>query len=275
MSAPLGIIAGAGDLPRLIAEAQAGAGATYLVCCFAGHAPDWLEGHPSVTVPFEKPGRLLAALRERGIDRLVLAGALVRPKLRPLSFDRTAMALAPKLMPLLKEGDDALLRGLGAILEGEGFALIGAQEAVAGLLAPAGPIAGPAPEEAHRADIARAADLVARLGAADIGQGAVVEAGLCLGLETVQGTDALLAFVAGTDPALRAGRGGVLYKAPKPAQDRRIDLPTIGVATLRGAARAGLSGVAVAADGVLLIDRAALEAEARALGLFLYGWDAA
>lgn len=274
MSAPLGIIAGAGNLPRLIAEVRQAEGSDYLVCCFEAHVPDWVAGHPAVTVPFEKPGRLLSALRARGIAHLVLAGGLVRPRLRPLHFDRLAMTLAPRLVPLLGRGDDALLRGLGAVLEAEGFELVPPQAVLADLAAPAGPIAGPAPDEAVRADIARAAALVAALGAADVGQGAVVEAGQCLGLETLQGTDAMLGFVAATDPALRAPHGGVLYKAPKPAQDRRLDLPAIGVETLRSAARAGLSGVAVAAGGVLIIDRPAVQAEAAALGLFVFGWEA-
>jgi DUF1009 family protein len=269
----LGIVAGAGALPRLIAEAQGARG--HLVCAFEGAAPDWIGAHPHVVVPFEKPGALFAALRQAGVRRLVMAGGMKRPKLRPLHFDRTALGLASKILPLMGQGDDALLRGLAAVFEAEGFALVGVQQVLDGLLAPAGAIGGVAMAETHAADIRRAAQIVAALGALDVGQGAVVEAGICLGVETIQGTDALLEAVARTVPALRAdpsGRAGVLYKAPKPAQDRRLDLPAIGVETVRRAAAAGLAGIAVAAGGVLLIDRPAIEAEAGARGLFLHGW---
>ena len=271
MADALGIIAGAGALPRRIAEAQGTA--PYLVCAFEGVAPDWIATHPHVVVPFEKPGRLFAALHEAGIRRLVMAGGMRRPRLRPLAFDGTAVRLAARILPLLGKGDDALLRGVAAVLEAEGFRLIGAHEVLDTALATDGTMAGPPPDAATLADIARAAEVVAALGALDVGQGAVVAGGLCLGVESLQGTDALLDFVAGSDRALWPDNAcGVLYKAPKPQQDRRLDLPAIGLETLRRTARAGLAGVAVEAGGVLLIDRDAVLAEAARLGLFVHGW---
>jgi DUF1009 family protein len=269
----LGILAGSGDLPRQIAQAQGAR--PHLVCAFEGSVPGWIADHPHVVVPFEKPGRMFEALRNAGVTRLVMAGGMSRPKLRPLAFDRTALSLASKVLPLMRQGDDALLRGLADVLEEEGFELVGVHDVVSGLLAPEGVIAGPAPDAAALADIARAATIVAAVGGLDVGQGAVVEAGLCLGVESLQGTDAMLAFVAETPPKLREdSTRGVLFKAPKPKQDRRLDLPALGAETIRGAARAGLGGVAVAAGGVLLIDREAIVAEAARLGLFVYGWSA-
>ena len=65
--------------------------------------------------------------------------------------------------------------------------------------------------------------------------------------------------------------GGVIVKAPKPGQERRVDLPTIGAETLNKAAEAGLAGVAVAAGRVLMAEPAATVAAANKLGLFLVG----
>jgi DUF1009 family protein len=270
----VGLIAGAGALPRLIAEERARRAQRYLVVAFEGAAPDWIGGHPHAIVAFEKPGALFRALRAAGVDTVVFAGGLARPQLRPLRFDATAIALAPTILPLLRQGDDALLRGLAATFEREGFRLAGAHALLGGLLAPDGPIAARRPSDHDRADIERAATLAAALGALDVGQGAVVEDGACLGLETRQGTDALLDFVAATPARLRAPRGrpsGVLYKAPKPGQDWRADLPAIGPETMRRAAAAGLAGVAVQARGVLVLDLEATRAEADRLGLFLTG----
>jgi DUF1009 family protein len=72
--------------------------------------------------------------------------------------------------------------------------------------------------------------------------------------------------------AALGGRGGVLVKRPKPQQERRIDLPTIGVTTVRGAADAGLAGIAVEAGGALIVDQAAVAALADELGIFIYGF---
>jgi DUF1009 family protein len=122
------------------------------------------------------------------------------------------------------------------------------------------------------ADAERAAAIVAALGAVDVGQGAVVAQGLCLGVEALPGTDALLAQVAGIGalrPDPERGRG-VFYKAMKLEQDRRIDLPTIGPDTLRAAAEAGLGGIAFQAGSVICLDLDEMRRLAAELGLFLW-----
>jgi DUF1009 family protein len=268
--ATLAVIAGSGALPELIADARAKAGEPHFVVAFEGQAPGWIGGHPHLVVPFEKPGRLFAALRERGVDRVVFAGGLSRPELSPLRFDFTGIRLAPRVLGLLKKGDDALLRGLAAIFEGEGFAMAAAQDVLAELLAPAGAFSGRVATAEEMEDAAEAARLAGLIGSMDVGQAAVVAGGLCLGLETLQGTDALLEFVGRTDPAVRPGPG-VLYKGPKPGQDWRMDLPAIGPETVRRAHAAGLAGIVCRAGAVLVLGLEATRAEADRLGLFLHG----
>jgi hypothetical protein len=119
------------------------------------------------------------------------------------------------------------------------------------------------------ADAARAEAIVAALGAVDVGQACVVARGLCLAVEALPGTDAMLAQVAALPEALRP-KGGLLYKAAKPGQDRRLDLPALGVETIKGAAAAGLAGIAFQAGSVICLDLPAMQAEAVARGLFLW-----
>ena len=141
-----------------------------------------------------------------------------------------------------------------------------------GLVPGAGVLCG-RPSERDIADAARAAEIVDALGRVDVGQGAVVAQGLCLGVEALAGTDALLDTVAVLPDLLRPdpARGrGVLYKAAKPGQDRRVDLPTLGVDTVRRAAAAGLGGIAWEADAVICLDLTAMCAEAQSAGLFLW-----
>lgn len=272
MAGALGIIAGTGALPRLIAEDCAARGAAVFVVRFTGIDAPWADAFPHADIPHEKPGRLFKALRAAGCDRICFAGAMTRPRLNPLKFDAKALMLAPRALALLARGDDEMLRGFAAMLEAEGLTMVGAHELLGGLLAPVGPIGPLAPTERDVADAGLAAQIVRALGAVDVGQGAVVAGGVCLGVEAIAGTDALLAQVATVPAHLRPeGRAGVLFKGPKPGQDRRMDLPAIGTQTLRNAASAGLSGVAVGAGGVLLLGRDELAAEAERLGLALWG----
>jgi UDP-2,3-diacylglucosamine hydrolase len=268
--AGLAIVAGRGALPRLLAEDCAARRRPYCVVVFDGLALDWLDGHPVLAASYEKPGRLFDALRAAGCRSVTFAGGIARPRLQPLGFDLKMLRLAPRLLRGIRSGDDSTLRLVASIFEAEGFAVQAPQEILPDLVATAGILGRHAPSAVDRSDADRAAAIVAALGAADVGQAAVVAGGICLGLESIQGTDALLAFVARTPAELRPAAKGVLFKGPKPGQDRRVDLPAIGPGTLAGAAAAGLAGVAVEADGVMILDHAATIAAADAAGLFLW-----
>lgn len=273
MGAATALIAGRGALPAHLARALARSGAPFLVAQVEGFEMDNPDGLPVETFALERLALLFDLLHDRGVARVLLAGAVTRPRLDPERIDpRTAMLL-PRILPMLGQGDDAALRAVVALIEDEGFAVVGAEAVAPDLLPAPGVPTRAQPSAADKTDAARAAGIVAALGAADLGQGAVVAQGLCLAVETLPGTDAMLAFVAEVAGACRPdpkGAKGVFYKAPKPAQDRRVDLPTIGPATVEAAARAGLAGIAVEAGGVLVLDPAETVARADALGLFLW-----
>jgi DUF1009 family protein len=272
---PLAIVAGQGTLPRRIAERRAQAGLPYLLVIFPGCFEPWMAAHPHQHHEFEKPGRLFRALRFAGAGHVVFAGAMTRPRLRPWRADLKALGIAARAFSLLRVGDDAMLRGFAAIFETEGVALIGPHEVLGGgATLPPGALGARAPGERDRRDAARAARIVAALGPLDVGQGAVVAAGLCLAVEAIEGTDLMLARLAELPPERRAAApppAGVLYKGPKPGQDRRLDMPAIGPATVAGAARAGLNGIVAAAGETVLLDAAGTRAAADAAGLFVYG----
>ena len=172
-------------------------------------------------------------------------------------------------MAAFAAGDDATLRAIITLFEDSDIAVEGVGTLAPQLLPSAGLLAGTLPHDAE-ADAARAEAIVAALGAADVGQGAVVAGGLCLAVEALPGTDIMLAQVAALPEGLRPKAKGLFYKAAKPGQDRRVDLPTIGPATLRAVAAAGLAGVAFQAGSVICLDLPALKSTALETGLFLW-----
>ena len=267
MSGRLAILCGQGGLPVALAESDSDA-----VCvAFQGVAHD-LTG-PVVLHRFERLGEMFADLRARGVTRVVLAGAMSRPALDPAVLDPLMMALAPRLMAAMQGGDDALLRLILSVIEEQGFAVMGAHELRPDLLAAAGHLAGPAPGARDLEDAARAADILMALAPLDVGQGAVVAGGLVLGIETVQGTDAMLEFVGATPAALRRGAGGVFVKASKRGQELRVDMPAIGPDTIARAAAAGLRGIVLEAGRVLILERARTVAACDSAGIFLLARD--
>lgn len=260
------IIAGRGALPAVLAAALD----RPLVCALDGFAPEELVVDQVFRV--ERLVPFLNGLEDAGVTRVVFAGAVQRPRLDPGLFDPQTAQMVPRLLAALQGGDDATLRAVIGIFEECGFAVVGVQDVAPALVPSAGVLAGQVSDR-DRSDAERASAIVAALGAVDVGQGAVVVQGLCLGVEALPGTDALLTGVAGLPVGLRPdpARGrGVFYKAPKPGQDLRIDLPTLGVATVEAVAAAGLGGIAFAAEGVICLDLPAMQVRAAELGLFLW-----
>ncbi|MFN3292481.1 MAG: UDP-2,3-diacylglucosamine diphosphatase LpxI domain-containing protein [Gemmobacter sp.] len=259
----IAVIAGAGALPGAVAAALGG-------------APVFSPEGVAVAVPaerfrFERLVPFLAMLADRGIGGVVLAGAMTRPRLDPALFDAATAQLVPRLVAAMQAGDDATLRAVVAVIEEAGLNVLGLAEVAPELIPGAGVLGAVQPGAQDKADVARAAAVVAALGAVDVGQGAVVAQGLCLAVEALPGTDAMLDWVVAVAGRLRPpGARGVLWKAPKPGQDLRVDLPALGPETVRRAAAAGLAGIAWPAGGAVVLDRDAMVAAADAAGLFLW-----
>lgn len=270
----LGLIAGGGDLPREIVAACRAADRAVFVIRLRGITDPALGEDQAVDCGLAELGRVLKALKQQGCVSVCFAGRVSRPDFAALRPDLRGLAALPGAIAAASRGDDALLRFFAAEFEREGFIVEGADQIVAGLTLGLGVLGRHAPSADHQLDIERAMDAARALGRLDIGQAAVAARGLVLAVEAQEGTDAMLARCAQLPAALRGTSDrpeGVLAKAPKPIQDRRIDLPTIGAATLIGAARAGLAGVVGEAGGLLLIDRARVIATADDLGLFVLG----
>lgn len=269
----LAIMAGAGDLPRLLAEKCRSDGQAYLVVQFPGVPLDWTGDHPVEAVQFEKFGHIFKTLRDHHCTRVTFAGAMARPRLNPTKFDRKFLSVAPALLSALKGGDDATLRAISKVFEDEGFGVIAAHSILDSLIVEAGVLTKARPSAEDKADAARAQIIVDALGAVDVGQGAVVAQGICLAVESIQGTDRMLQFVADTAEGFRPdqkGGKGVLYKGVKPEQDRRMDVPTVGPNTVDMAAKAGLAGIVMEAGEIQVLDLPQTVARADALGLFLW-----
>ena len=267
MAPKLGILAGDGDLPVKLVEVCRATGREIFVVVFNGESnPACADGAPHVWLDLGAVGSVIRALKEAECRDVVLAGPIRRPRLTSMRLDRRGAAMVPRL--LRARGDDALLTVVIDELEGEGFNVVGADDVFSGLLAAEGVLGARRPDAGEWDDIARGVEVVRAIGAIDVGQAAVVHDGYVLGVEAAEGTDALVDRVA----ALRRGeRGGVLAKLRKPGQDRRADLPTIGIGTIERASAAGLAGIAVEAGETLVLDLEAVIDGADAAGLFLVG----
>jgi len=275
----LAIVAGGGDLPRRVAEHARRTGRDPMVVGLKGFAEaSLISEFAGVELSVGELGKLMQLMRREGCEEMVFAGTVKRPDFGSLRLDLKGVQSLPRILAAAKRGDDALLRAVMDTFAEAGFRIVGADDVLDDLKVGPGPLGAISPAPEHWLDIRRAAEVASAIGALEIGQGAISCAGLILAVEAQEGTDRMLARCADLPAEIRGtpeARQGVLVKRPKPMQERRIDLPTIGVSTVRGAAAAGLAGIAVEAGAALAVDRDQIRALADQLGVFVYGFTAA
>lgn len=269
----LGIICGGGKLPLEVARAARAAGNTVFLIGITGEADTAIEAFPHAYVRWGEVGKLFALLGEQGCSDIVVIGKVRRPSLRQVHFDFGALRAMPRFLAMLVGGDDKILSSIVSYIEERGLRVLGAQEFLPHLIADAGRLGRITPGPAQEQDAALGFKVAGALGAFDIGQAVVVEGGYVLTVEAAEGTDVMLTRAG----ALRRGgetKSGVLVKRAKPGQELRIDMPTVGVRTVTGAAEAGLAGIAIEAGRTLLADYEDVIEAADKAGLFLLGLSA-
>jgi len=264
----LGIIAGSGTLPGLLAAACRAEGRPFYVLGLTGFADAaTLGAEPNAWIRLGEAPKGFTYLREAGVGTVVMAGGVRRPSLAELRHDLKATAFFARIAARAL-GDDGVLRAVIAEIEREGFAVVAPDEVLKDLLAAEGALGQLQPDGDTMADISHGFEVARALGRLDIGQAVVVQQGVILGVEAAEGTAALIARCG---PLQHPGRRAVLVKARKPQQDRRVDLPAIGPDTVAQVAAAGLQGIAVEAGGSLVLGRAAVAAAADRAGVFVVG----
>lgn len=273
---PLALICGGGSLPLAVADSAAARGRRVLLFPVRGAADpaDYAGRADQHWVHYGQFGTVARVARSHHCRDMVLLGWLVRPSLRQLRPDFLTLRVLPHVVRAFRGGDDHLLSSIARVIERHGFCLLGAHEVAPEILMPEGVLGRAQPSERDRADVALGFDYLRAAGPFDIGQAVVVANNHVLAVEAAEGTDHMLARVAQLRQSGRisAAKGtGVLVKAPKPAQDRRFDLPSIGPRTVEGVAAAGLGGMAVTAGSTIIAEPGRLIQAADRTNVFVLG----
>jgi DUF1009 family protein len=272
---PVAMICGGGSFPGAVAEAIVGRGRQPVLFGLKGWAdPTIVERYPHHWIAIGQAGRFFRLARQEQCKEVLFIGSLLRPPIRQLRLDWHTIRLMPRLVRAFRGGDDRLLSGIASMAEDGGLRVIGVRDVAPEVFVPAGAFGGRQPSERDNGDIARGMQLIAALGPFDVGQAAVVANNHVLAVEAAEGTDNMLLRIAdlrlkgrvSTPPGV-----GVLVKAPKPGQDRRFDLPSIGPRTIENVVRAGLAGVAVAAGSTIIAEAAEVTALADRANIFVVG----
>jgi UDP-2,3-diacylglucosamine hydrolase len=273
----LALIAGGGGVPVEVADYLRRTARPYCVIRLKGMAAPELESHPGHEVDIGNFAQLFMLLASEACLAVCMVGYVKRPDFDSMDRDHGGAEHLPGIKAAGRGGDDSLLRQVAKVFEAQGYAIEGAHQADPELLIGSGRQAGPQPTPQTIEDMVEAIRIAHGVGALDIGQAVVVADKITLAVEAQEGTEAMLKRVATLSSALIGkpdARKGVLCKLAKPIQDLRLDMPTIGVATVEDVATAGLCGIVAQSGALLIADKRSVYERAEALGIFIYGHDA-
>lgn len=272
--ASIAIIAGEGALAHLITRACLARGEVPLIIMLPHKRQASVKSFFGCQVLFPKtPWAALRLAHANSIRRVIFAGKYTRSTAKH-EAERTSknilLAFITKRL-IARFGDDRAMRRIAWILKLFAIRVVAPQEFYPALTPQRHGLLGTVNvSSSDKCDIQLAKRVLDLLAPLDIGQGIVVSSGLVLGIETLEGTDALLQSVARLKKQ-RSISGGVLVKLPKIGQRRDLDLPAIGVKTVRMVTKAGLRGIAIECQGALLIPPDATIAAANKHSIFICG----
>ena len=272
---PLAVICGGGSFPAALADAVAAHGRRPVMFGIRGWAdPKVVERHAHHWIAIGQAGRFFRLAKAENCHEVLFIGTVLRPPITQLRLDWRTIMLMPRVIRFFRGGDDKLLSGVAGVAESGGLRVVGVKDVAPELFVPEGVLGRHQPTERDSLDIARALKVIAALGPFDVGQAAVVADGNVVAVEAAEGTDHMLGRIS---ELRRLGRVtspsgvGVLVKAPKPGQDRRFDLPSIGPHTIEHVARAGLAGLAVTAGSTMVAEPEQVIAAADREKVFIVG----
>jgi hypothetical protein len=264
----VGLIAGRGSLPRIVAEDAKRQGYRVVVIALEpladasfGHFADVVE-----KVNVGKLGKIFDALRHNGASEAVMAGKVskglmykggIKPDLRAVSL----------LMRLKDRSDDTIMLAITDELKKEGIKLLKTTDFCSDILVAEGVLTKTKPHKDEWKDIEFGFRMARELGRLDIGQTVVVKDMAVMAVEAIEGTDRAI-----KRGGKLAGDGAVVVKCAKPGQDLRFDVPAVGMDTVRTMMEVDARVLALEAGRTLFMDREKALAEADEAGIAVVGY---
>ena len=263
------IIAGSGWLPRHVYDDCIKKGIEALVIKINDtQSDDPFTGVDYESISIYAVNKLISKLKADNIKHVVLAGAVKRANISRLLLDLKGA----KLFAMIMKGglaDNSLLKTIISFFEMEGFIIVPPEQIATSILADSGNINSVKPSKSALSDIKKGIEILRAIANFDVGQSLVIQNGLVLGVEAAEGTDELIKRCGLIQQ--RDEESCILIKVVKPNQDLRVDLPCIGVETIKNLHRYNFKGVSVEAGSALILNKEQTIEEANKLDIFIYG----
>lgn len=261
------LIAGAGELPLILAREAKKSGASFIAVALTETAVSPLEGLADSVyrLSIGQIGKIIRTIKGEGIDRVVFIGKVKKDVLfEKIRFDLKALKI---LRSVRNRNDDTLMLAIVRVLAEEGIEVLDQTSYLRKMMPKEMVLTRRKPKKAEWEDIRYGMDMAKRSASLDIGQTVVVKKRSIMAVEAIEGTD---------EAVIRGGQlargGAVVAKVAKPNQDPRFDVPTVGLTTLQSMIKVGATVLAIEAERTLLLEQEELVKNADAAGISIVSY---
>lgn len=264
----LAIIAGNGDLPKLIIKDCEQKKKDFVVILVAGESNhEEYKKYNSHIIEIGFVSKALKILKENKVKDIVFAGGVKKPSFSAVKVDKKGAILLSKIVANKIFGDDNILTTITKFFAKEGFNIVGVDELINDIVVKKGVLTRTKPKKSDLENIEIGQNSLKTMSNLDIGQAIAIQQKQIIAIEAIEGTDELIKRC--KKLAFTKGLKAILVKIKKENQNSKIDLPTIGVKTINNLIKSNFSGIAFKAGSTLVIDKKKVIDLADKNGLFV------
>ena len=248
----IGIISGGGELPINIGKSLLKK--NYPICFFyiKGYSDQAkYNDYENVEITIDSFTKILNLLKEKKINQIVMAGNIIRPSLKEVNFDFNTLGLIKDFI-LEPKGDDHWLRSIAKFFKNKGYPLFNWKELCNDLFANEDNLTTVKPSNYAVKNKQKGLNIFRKIGAADVGQSLVIQNQLVIGIECFEGTDELIKRC---DNYKKLGDKKILIKLSKYNQHSILDVPTIGIQTLKNLKKYNYEGLFIEKNNCIIIEK--------------------
>ncbi len=246
----IGLLIGCEDLPKIVIAELKRQNKEFFIISLVSKPNIDLNQYDHEVIPVTKIGKIIASLKKHQITEVLFLGKIARPSFSKIIPDLKGLRLFFRIIRNMSFSDHKLFTELVKFAESNKLKILGVKDISKEILAPKGLITNKKPDKNFLKDVDYGQEIFKKISHADIGQSIIVENNLVIGVEAVEGTDELIKRCA----KYFKEKGGVLLKFKKPHQDDRVDLPVIGIKTMRNLLKGNFRGVVIEAGNTIIID---------------------
>jgi len=250
----LGLIVGETSLPKFVIKELLKKNVSFLILDLT-KSNIYKKYKNSYSLKITELGKAISVFKKNNCKNIIFIGKVERPEISLLKFDRKALFYLPRLFSVFKKGDGNILKEVIKIFKENKINVLNSMKFTPELIFKDESINKLKTNDADNISISKGVSIIKALSKFDIGQSVIINNGYVLAIEGPEGTDETIKRSLYLSKKYKLKNKSILIKFPKANQDLRVDLPTIGLDTIKNCIKANIKGIALKRSQNIILDK--------------------